>query len=206
MYSLQRVYSLAQRPLSHSRILAQQSWGETFSIQILVYHEISCKFRLLAREQHSQYRAQREVCVCHVATHHHNSIISQCVFVKDGCKKPELISDRSPGLLPLGTYQYGGRRTRSATVHKVGLATLREALMGEGDENREERLDENVLDVVDEEGLQGTGSIGKDRTSRVRGLEVIGDITGIGEHERCVSGIRVDDDGKSVDGAAVGLV
>ncbi len=172
---------------------------------------ISCEpvslslMKLSTKRTNSQHRAQCEVGIRHITTHHDNAIPIRRVLVQDGSKEIELLPDRGPCLFTLMSDQ--SRRNRcmsSAMPVEMGLAALRQALMREGDNDRKQRLDEGVLDVVDKQGLECTRTLGKDGAGGVRRLEVFSDGVDIGKNDGGIRGSEgVNDDGESIDRTAV---
>lgn len=138
-------------------------------------------------DDHSQHGAQSKVCIRYITAHGDHSVPAQRILVEDRREEIELLPHRRPCLLALRANKPDGGRARSA-VSEVGLTTFGQALMGQGDENGEERLDEDVLDVVDEQRLECPRPLWEDGTGGIRCLEVVGDIIGIGEYDRRMAG------------------
>ena len=131
-------------------------------------------------EEGSQDGAQGEIGVGDVVPHHNDAVpIRPRVLVQNPSEEVELLLDGAPGLLPLCAGQLHGGWT-SASTTKMRLAALGQRLVRQRDEDWEERLGEDLLDVVNEKRLYGARALGKDGPSRVGDFKILGDDVGIG--------------------------
>ena len=63
----------------------------------------------------------------------------------------------------------------------MGTAALRESKVSHGDHDREKRFREDIVYIVDEKALHGARSFGEDRSSRIRILEILCYLIGVGK-------------------------
>lgn len=89
------------------------------------------------REEGLQDGAQGEIGIGDIVSHHNDAVpIRPRVLVQDPSEEVELLLDGAPGLLPLCAGQlHGGWPSASTT--KMRLASLRQRLVGQRDEDRE---------------------------------------------------------------------
>lgn len=85
----------------------------------------------------------------------------------------------------------------------MGTAALGESEVSHGNYDRQERLREDFVYVVDEEALHGARSFGEDRSSRVRILEILGYLVGVGER---FSAAGIVNNGESVNWSTIGAI
>ena len=120
---------------------------------------------------HLQDRTKGKVRITNIVSHGYDAVsIRASVLVHRCGEKVKLLLDCAPGLLALGTGQLRVIDRSGTGVAEVSLATLGETLVAEGDEDREAGFGEDVLKVVDEEGLESPGALWIDGASRVAGF------------------------------------
>ena len=120
-----------------------------------------------------------EICVADFATHSDNTVTVRAgILVQEISKGVELVLYRLPGLLPLRRSKLGGGLLGLGT-HEMGTAALREPEMSHGNHDRKKGFREDFVYVVNEKALKSARSLGKDWSSRVRVLEVFGNVVGV---------------------------
>lgn len=147
--------------------------------------------------------AECEICVGDFTTHRYHSItVCAGVLVEEISEGIKLFLNSLPGLLALRRSKLGGWLL-GLGPHEVGTAALRKPEVSHGDHDRQERLREDFVYIMDEEALHGARSFREDWSSRVRILEVFGYLVGVGERFPTT---RIVNDGESVNWSTIGAI
>ena len=114
---------------------------------------------------------ERHVRIREIVPAHDRPVAVVVVLVKHGREEIEVLADGGERLLALCAAQTGRLPGRKEMVH----AALWEARRAQRYHNRQKGTREDLLEIVDEEGLQRLGTLREEGPCRVRYLQVLGD-------------------------------